>query len=121
MSSLHCGSENWEYREAHRVANDYKSQAIILRALAAERDALRAEVQEMALQALAEAGQEAEEFERRARAYEAAATASLIAQRDSFKQALESIADQDPVDAALDPDWAIRVARAVLKSQHPAA
>lgn len=41
MDNLHCGSETWEYREARRIADERRLNADVLRALAAERDALR--------------------------------------------------------------------------------
>lgn len=31
MNALHCGSENWEYREAHRLADRHWAAASALR------------------------------------------------------------------------------------------
>jgi hypothetical protein len=39
---------------------------------------------------------------------------ALIAERDAAREALTFIARIDPVDAALDPDRAVRIARAAL-------
>ena len=42
--------------------------------------------------------------------------ATLIAQRDALLEALNDIANTDPVDAALDPQRAVRIARAAIKA-----
>ncbi len=44
----------------------------------------------------------------------AAALSSQAAEIEMLKKALGQIADLDGVDAALDPEWAINVARAAL-------
>ena len=41
--------------------------------------------------------------------------ATLTAQRDALLEALNDIANTDPVDAALDPQRAVRIARAAIK------
>jgi hypothetical protein len=38
----------------------------------------------------------------------------LKAQRDALLEALGQIAEMDRIDAALDPQWAVRVARAAI-------
>ena len=42
--------------------------------------------------------------------------ADLEAQRDALLEALNDIANTDPVDAALDPQRAVRIARAAIKA-----
>ena len=42
--------------------------------------------------------------------------AALTAQRDALLEALKDIAGTDPVDAALDPQRAVRIARAAIKA-----
>ena len=40
----------------------------------------------------------------------------LHAQRDALLEALKDVANTDPVDAALDPQRAVRLARAAIKA-----
>ena len=42
--------------------------------------------------------------------------AKVEAQRDALLEALKDIAGTDPVDAALDPQRAVRIARAAIKA-----
>ena len=79
---------------------DYLESLKEIERLKAENEALRAEIDDI----------KQVQFPKRVKNV----TESLRAQRDALLEALSQIAEMDRIDAALDPQWAVRVARAAI-------